>query len=370
MLTNGSQSQRIFGLDVMRALAIIQVAYSHSLELLGAYWPPDLSISYVDGVDLFFVLSGFLVGGILLRSLEENELPWYKALLNFWQRRWLRTLPNYYLFLFVNIGLAYAGVSRGVLHTNTWAYFLFLQNFHVQLGLMFWESWSLAVEEWFYLLFPIAVLGALRLIKLPIRYAFLLATMVMIILPTVIRFSYIDGIESLFQQDLIIRKLVVNRLDMIGFGVLAAWFHHYYREAWSKLKWFAFIVGVLGYWLATIPWSMTNVGYLSTWYFTFISIALAMTLPVLSSWYSTAKFTKPVEFLSTISYALYLVHLPLRYFFLDAAEGLSKSETVLLYAGFWATSIFAAAAIYRWYELPFMRLRGKVTELLVGRSAR
>jgi len=369
MLTNGSQSQRIFGLDVMRALAIMQVVYSHSLELLGAYWPPDLSLSYVDGVDLFFVLSGFLVGGILLRSIEENKLPWYKALLNFWQRRWLRTLPNYYLFLCVNIGLVHLGVARGVLHTNTWAYFLFLQNFHIQLGLMFWESWSLAVEEWFYLLFPIAVLGALRLIKLPTRYAFLLATMAMIILPAVIRFTYLDAIGSLFQYDQSIHKLVVNRLDTIGFGVLAAWFHNYYREAWSKLKWFAFIAGVLGYWLATIPWSMTNIGYLSTAYFTFMNLALAMTLPVLSSWNSASNYTKPVEFLSAISYALYLVHLPLRYFFMDAVEGLSKSETVLLYAGFWMASIIAAAAIYRWYELPFMRLRGKVTELLVGRSA-
>ena len=361
MLTNGSQSQRIFGLDVMRTLAIIQVVYSHSLDLLGAYWPPDLSRSYVDGVDLFFVLSGFLVGGILLRSVEENKLPWYKALFNFWQRRWLRTLPNYYLFLFVNIGLAYAGVSRGALHMNTWAYFLFLQNFHVQLGLMFWESWSLAVEEWFYLLFPIAVLGALRLIKLPTRYAFLLATMAMIILPALIRFTYLDGVGSLFQYDQSIHKLVVNRLDTIGFGVLGAWVHHYYRAAWSKLKWFAFIAGIFGYWLATIPWSMANIAYLSTWYFTFMSIALAMTLPVLSSWNSTSKYTKPVVFLSTISYALYLVHLPLRYFFLDAAEGISVFATGLLYAAFWATSIFAAAAIYRWYELPFMRLRGKFT---------
>ncbi|MBP6312911.1 MAG: acyltransferase [Flavobacteriales bacterium] len=364
MLTQRSPSQRIFGLDVMRALAIIQVVYSHSLELLRAHWPPDLSVSFVDGVDLFFVLSGFLVGGILLRSVEENKLPWYKALLDFWQRRWLRTLPNYYLFLFVNIALAYAGVTRGVLHTNTWAYFLFFQNFHIQLGLMFWESWSLAVEEWFYLLFPIAVLGVLGLIKLSARYAFLLATMAMIIFPTVIRFSYIDGIDTLFQQDLIIRKLVVNRLDTIGFGVLAAWIHHYYYATWSKLKWVALIVGVVGYWLATVPWTMANVAYLSTWYFTFMSIALAMTLPVLSSWNSISKYAKPVEFLSRISYALYLVHLPLRYFFLDAAEGLSMAGTVLLYAGFWATSILAAAAVYRWFELPFMRLRGKISERL------
>jgi peptidoglycan/LPS O-acetylase OafA/YrhL len=49
--------------------------------------------------------------------------------------------------------MLYAGLSTGILNVNVLAYFVFLQNFWVPLDLFFWESWSLAVEEWFYLLF-------------------------------------------------------------------------------------------------------------------------------------------------------------------------------------------------------------------------
>jgi peptidoglycan/LPS O-acetylase OafA/YrhL len=66
----------------------------------------------------------------------------------------LRTLPNNHLFLLLNIALVALGLAPGLLNANTAAYFVFLQNLWKQLGLFFWESWSLAVEEWFYLLFP------------------------------------------------------------------------------------------------------------------------------------------------------------------------------------------------------------------------
>src|SRR5262245_16100295 len=95
---------RVFGLDFLRALAILLVLVAHASFMflplthrLEAWW----MLGHL-GVELFFVLSGFLIGSILARQAEEVQF----SVGRFWARRWLRTLPNYYLFLAINIVLA------------------------------------------------------------------------------------------------------------------------------------------------------------------------------------------------------------------------------------------------------------------------
>ena len=107
-----SSGPRIIGLDVLRALAIGGVVLSHGLVFLYPHVPAlelggarlglyHLGHSGYYGVELFFVLSGFLIGGILLGV--GPRLAGGAELLRFYCRRWFRTLPNYYLFLLVNI---------------------------------------------------------------------------------------------------------------------------------------------------------------------------------------------------------------------------------------------------------------------------
>lgn len=97
---------RIFGLDLLRVSAIIIVLIGHGKFIL----PKELRFYHnflkFDGVTIFFVLSGFLIGGILIKILEEESHKKNK-LAHFWVRRWLRTLPNYYLILFTLIILEY-----------------------------------------------------------------------------------------------------------------------------------------------------------------------------------------------------------------------------------------------------------------------
>jgi peptidoglycan/LPS O-acetylase OafA/YrhL len=89
-------NKRIFGLDILRASAILFVMLSHSRAFIdphaGTYY---YGLFILDGVDLFFVLSGFLIGGILIRTINDKGLTWVQ-LTNFWTRRWFRTLPNYF----------------------------------------------------------------------------------------------------------------------------------------------------------------------------------------------------------------------------------------------------------------------------------
>ena len=87
--------KRVFGLDAMRVVAISLVVLSHGVVL----WPQNTALSNVlsrtpDGVDLFFGLSGFLVGSMWLRAMHQPR--WVG---NFWRRWWLRTLPAYYAVL-------------------------------------------------------------------------------------------------------------------------------------------------------------------------------------------------------------------------------------------------------------------------------
>jgi peptidoglycan/LPS O-acetylase OafA/YrhL len=138
------QSKRNFGLDFLRAAAITGVFFAHGVTAM-----EKLSI----GVDLFFVLSGFLIGRIYFRMHRDGDFKLGK----FWLSRWWRTLPPY----FAALGL-FALVEQWI-PTNpvSWYYILFLQTF---IGLKgFGPSWSLCVEEHFYLALPLLALGVERI---------------------------------------------------------------------------------------------------------------------------------------------------------------------------------------------------------------
>jgi peptidoglycan/LPS O-acetylase OafA/YrhL len=155
---------RLPALDGIRGLAVLMVLTFHFWQSL-FYLPPATSLQAhlhflaggQTGVDLFFVLSGFLITGILLNAKGTPHF-----LRNFYVRRALRILPLYY---FVVIGFLVAGWINHGFHesfSKTWWYFPFLQN----VGMTFWPGavgepghfWSLGVEEHFYLLWPMLVL--------------------------------------------------------------------------------------------------------------------------------------------------------------------------------------------------------------------
>jgi peptidoglycan/LPS O-acetylase OafA/YrhL len=144
----GPASPRVFGLDILRVFAISAVVYQHCSYLL-----PNHGIFYFlnilfkpDGVTVFFVLSGFLVGNIILKELNTRAVFSFSSLLNILQRRWFKTIPVYYLLLIFNIIFTRMGIFPGIINYNVVAYFLFLQNLVIPLDLFFWESWSLAVN--------------------------------------------------------------------------------------------------------------------------------------------------------------------------------------------------------------------------------
>ena len=117
---NVNKKNRVFGLDLLRSIAIILVLILHSEFIIRKLYP-DFHIVFVDGVDLFFVLSGFLIGGILIKDFNEKKKF---NIFKFWSKRWLRTLPNYYLLLSV-ISILY--FSNPNIYFN-WKYLFFFKT--------------------------------------------------------------------------------------------------------------------------------------------------------------------------------------------------------------------------------------------------
>jgi peptidoglycan/LPS O-acetylase OafA/YrhL len=153
-------------LDGLRGMAVLMVLLFHFWQGLPVYQHPfspeisrGLSLFSIGqkGVDLFFVLSGFLITGILLRT--RGAAHYFK---NFYIRRSLRIFPLYYA---VVLGCILVGViwpAPEFQWHKTWWYLCYLQN----IGMTFWPGsvgepghfWSLAVEEHFYLFWPLVVL--------------------------------------------------------------------------------------------------------------------------------------------------------------------------------------------------------------------
>jgi peptidoglycan/LPS O-acetylase OafA/YrhL len=354
------KSERIFGLDVFRALAIVLVVMGHgSFMLNGTMLEGFPFFKMIDGVDMFFVLSGFLIGGILLRSFNDKEAFHFFDLMSFWKRRWFRTLPNYYLILILN----YAFVKYEVIHESIdqfdFHFFTFTQNFKTPFYGFFWESWSLSIEEWFYILVPFCGFLLLKLCK-P-KFAFLTVTILILVLPFVYRwFIYNPNIDG-FWYDVTFRKTVLSRLDSIGYGLLAAWAYFYYLEFWNKMKFACLFLGIVMLIFVVNYESPVTSIYRQVVYFSLLPFSVMLLVPAVMK---IRKFNTllsiSIEHISKISYSMYLVNLAL------VAEVIRDNfapqggfDGILKYICYWCIVVIVSSILYKYFEKPMMKLRDK-----------
>jgi peptidoglycan/LPS O-acetylase OafA/YrhL len=350
-------AKRIFGFDLLRSAAILIVVISHGSFLINSYFDGFPGLNPPDGVDLFFVLSGYLVGTIIISKFERAQKIDVRGVFDFLKRRWLRTLPNYYLFLVLNIILIYFGLINGSLNKYLVTFFVFFQNFHKPYDFLFWVSWSITIEEWFYLLFPVIllILFQLNIFRNKLKSIFLFAITGFIILPLVYRIIHSDpGLDT----DLFFRKLVLTRLDTIGFGLLGAYIHFYHGGLWTKFKNSLFILGLaILFLLHNI--SINNLFFDQTFYFSLVGISILILLPKLESIKTETIPFKPFEFISRISYSMYFVHAILLQLIARFMWARTALPSFSIYVGFWITTIIFSWIIYRIYEKPLMDLRDK-----------
>lgn len=329
--------RRYQSMDFLRSAAIILVLLAHSVLSYGA--PSFLAPLQLGGtgVDLFFVLSGWLLGSQLFKEIDRSGRI---DVMRFWSRRWLRTFPAYYCILVLTV------VQRYLTKDNIefpWGYFIFVQNYQHPLE-FFSISWSLCVEEQFYLLIApvLAVSIGLK------RGATLLLLVGALLTPCVLRmFGFYSSDEETHV-----------RIDGCVMGVLLAFVHARYREAWNKLAEWAG-------WMALLGLSIYVFAYLSRFrHWGVLSNPDKLLLAfIFGSWVLVANANEKwrsslsipgAYYVATRSYSLYLLHpevmailrrfsnlipFPI-YFLLCVAGGLLISEV-----------------LYRTVEYPAMRLR-------------
>jgi peptidoglycan/LPS O-acetylase OafA/YrhL len=351
--------KHVYGLDLLRAAAIAMVVFQHgALFFYLCYGSPAIwTKTGTIGVTLFFALSGFLIGGILLDL--GDTLRDQRVAARFWLRRALRTLPNYFLFIGINLAFWYVFQrQRGYPSPVPLLprYVVFLQNFASRQAWFFAESWSLSVEEWFYLLFPLGLFLGLRLFRVPFTRLYWTLAAAMIALPVILRAS------ALSQEDWAngITKVVIYRPDSIAVGLAAVALSRRFPAAWTRARFPAAGTGV-----AALAGSFLYMGLgdpeHSVLARTFLPLVISLGCAFLLPWASTCTslggraIGAPVRAVARWSYSLYLVNLMMSSTVLSHMQ--FHYGTAVGIVSYVAACLGASAAVYHWFEAPILRWR-------------
>ena len=364
------KSPRIFGLDLMRAIAILMVLSSHVLWIYPTTTGSVISLihwfGYL-GVELFFVLSGFLIGGILLKVFLQESFS-LSTLFWFLKRRWYRTLPNYYLVLGINLLIA---LVIGYTLDDPWKYVFFWQNLASPMLPFFTESWSLSVEEYAYVLLP-AVLGfGYFLFQTTNKSAYFFWSVLCLILVFIFTkyIWYTNHPNPTSEQwNLGLKSVVIYRLDAIFMGVLCSWIQLNFQTFWKKYSEIFALLGIGLFSLLTVGVSYfklqmsTAPFFWTVLYLPLHSLAIAFFLPLLSQWtkLTISWMERPIVWISKISYSVYLLHYGvilqlMNYYF--PTETLAMSTLTIYVLIYLVITFIASSLLYRYYEKPIMDLR-------------
>lgn len=344
-------------LDSLRATAVILVIISH--------WIPDkIPVNRLPngrlGVDIFFVLSGFLISWILMESKKKAaQLQTGKATIfsSFYIRRALRIFPVYYVVL--TILLFFHRFTNTSLGTSYPYYFTYASNFHMH-SLGGWDGilshfWSLAVEEQFYLIWPAVVLFVND------RY-----------LPHAIMITILTGMisELAWLEDPYGLILTQTCLHSFAMGALLAWFVSYNNtklERFYKVIRIPALISVL--FLAA---GLFRPAIYSHMFRTFSSVLALFVITHLILYGNTAKLKLPgfwnnriLIFLGKISYGLYLFHNLIPHFTYGFAEKMGVQISAYPYGlGFIAMTVINLIILtgisyvsFRLIESPMLELK-------------
>ncbi|MBH8576306.1 acyltransferase [Nostocaceae cyanobacterium CENA369] len=334
----------IYALDGLRGIATLMIVFFHFNWQLFNPLLVKIAVFGQTGVDLFFVLSGFLITRILLNTKSHDNF--FK---NFYIRRLLRIFPLYYGFLIITyfiLPLFKIGDIPPLSH-QLW-YYLYMQNIPATF-IGFSSSgpghfWSLAIEEHFYFFWPVLVY------LLPTKRLIWAATGI-ILLSIVVRIVLINFDIGVF-------FFTLCRFDALAIGALLAYFE-YTNKLISYRKYFLNI-GVFSFVLLLISWLFTggqHLDWLQVVKFTIIAVFYFCVVGYVAIQYPHNLISRIVGnrffvFTGKISYGLYVFH-PLIFTFIQN-QNYNFYVTLLLSISF---SYLTAYVSYVMYEKPFLKLK-------------
>jgi peptidoglycan/LPS O-acetylase OafA/YrhL len=333
-------------LDGLRALAVLAVLWSH--------WAPEqwkFGLPWGTGVQLFFVLSGFLITGILLDH-RASGLERMRVWRSFYIRRALRIFPLFYLVLSLSLMIGLGNIR----HTWMW-HALYMSNFYYFTGNsqdVFAHFWSLAVEEQFYLVWPFLIL------LLPVR-----------ILPGWIIFMIILApisriiLAGCGYSDLVIRLLPSSCLDALGTGALLAWTKRFAADCgWNprRVALLCLLSGLPTYVLAGVfdvtghaPYWMKTLGHTGMdLFYGWIVIEASVGF---QGWIRRLLQSVTLTYIGRISYGIYVFHFFAPSLFPDLPFEDTARGYALRLAAYATLTFLIAATSWRFYERPLNRLK-------------
>ena len=356
------------GLDLLRALAIIAVVIYHA-ALFGFKLPSRIDRFGWIGVDLFFVLSGYLIGGQLLAPLARgNEI----SLGRFFARRVLRIMPAYFVVLAVYFLLPswreYPDMSQPL-----WKFLLSVQNIALHGGTAFSHAWSLAVEDQFYLGLPFILILVSRWPRAAI------ITPCLIVLGGILLRTFL-AYQNLTETGVSFRGFQAwiyyptwTRLDPLVFGVVLAAIEKFRPQWWQRLTncaiWLwvpALVLIVYGLWLGEGDYLTVTA---CVWQFPLIALGMAALLicAVSPRLFFRRVAIPGAAFIATIAYSAYLIQKLVIHFagrFCDSYNIALTSAPALLGV---EIAVYAAAAIlFLTVERPFLQLRKRLAPRKYG----
>lgn len=355
-------SSRLHGLDTLRAIAIVLVFMNHYRLFVSdsdafGFWG---EVGWT-GVDLFFGLSGYLIGNQIFAALRSEagfSLP------RFYARRFLRTLPNFYVVLALYyLWPAFRGDSPLL---PLWRFLTFTQNINLNPGTAFSHAWSLCVEEQFYVLLPAVVLliAACRQ-SLSWAWAAVAASFATgMLVRSYLWQEHVPGPQSLYGYYKYIYYASWCRFDELVAGVALALLKNYHLRAWQRATShgnLALLAGLSGAALVLPVFFTHHYDYWVT-VFGYPALALSVTLLLVAAMSPASLLYRlrvpGAASLALWSYAIYLLHKQLCILLkpLLQAQGLGPDgwQAMLIMA---LASVLTGWLLYALVETPFMRLR-------------
>jgi peptidoglycan/LPS O-acetylase OafA/YrhL len=323
-------TNRNHSLDVLRALAVLMVIGHH-------YADEHLGFLHAGGfgVDLFFVLSGFLISGLLFSELQSSGSISFRR---FFIRRGLKIYPPFYFFLLVTLVVTAAN--------HSWAQFagevFFVQSYAPHI----WQhTWSLSVEEMFYLGLPLLLVTLARGKRL--RWVPYISVS---LLAVCLGGRVLTGVYSVAPGGYAQTHL---RMDALFAGVALGYFYHFKRDFFLRLSraWWMGWAGLL----LLCPDIASGFVSLSRFGFALLLTSNLLGFAALLWWAQTRSYVRnrALETVGRYSYSIYLWHMPV------VMLWHLRPVTVLGLFGDVATSLAVGTGMALVVETPVLRFRDR-----------
>ena len=366
---NPRTNLKLYGLDHLRALAILLVlGFHYQLQFSHPSWTGWFMEIGWTGVDLFFVLSGFLISSQLFAQIKKGSGI---SLKTFFIKRVFRILPIYFFIVGIYFLFPYFREKEAL--PPLWKFLTFTQNFGLEIKHFgtFSHAWSLCVEEHFYLLLPLILIFLTSKNLFVKSYWILIALLVFGIVFRIYIWSIYYPSNSDIDSSLPywtehIYYPTYNRLDGLLVGVAIAAIYQFSPKLWDKISKFGNQIIILSIALLTVVYfSFADLGTYSTsiWGFPLISIAYGFLVlgaispsSFLYNWNS-----RITTLIAALSYAIYLSHKGIIHIVqeLFTKLGIEKNSNLMFLVCI-IVCVVVAWLLNLTIEKPFMKMRDRI----------